>query len=211
MSKFWVYGVVIVLILSGISYVIGLIKTVETLETESQGLLSIIHDTIQIEVSPDGKKVATQAVVEVSKQTFSALQGQDIKGLERSFDLKFGFVEEKLDLVMTTVSKSKAVVHDTVFVKSSSVPGGPSGRDSVRAKVIHFKGRWKREKITLIGDTAYSSDTSTIKLVRLKVKGKRTKSFLGLFRYGPRKQEYKTLIFNPDTGIDTLSQINIIQ
>lgn len=205
MPRLWIlYGLIFfgILFAGGIAVIRDLKEELRLKETENRGLQSVLLDSLRVERSKTGETVATQPKIEVSKATFEAVTSADLKSLERKFDQKFNRVYEKSDLVLSTVTNLKAPIHDTILISPK--------KDTTRAKVIHFKSAWKNEKVLLVGDSAYSTDTARTKVVRLAVKGKRSKKFL-FIRYGPRKEEYKTLIFNPDTRIDTLTNFSIIQ
>lgn len=171
--------------------------------TENHSLKALAGDTIRIDSAPNGKKVATETKIEVSKSTFNDLNAGEIGHLEKDFAQPFERVQEKTDINLQTITTLKAVVKDTTV----QIPGSDSLK---KAKVMHFNGKWKKERVIMVGDTAYSTDTSTLRIVRMQVLGKRTKKFL-FVRYGPRKKEYKTLIFNPNTGIVSLKNMSVIQ
>jgi hypothetical protein len=188
-------------IFSMIHYMV--LTNVKVIKTENESLQSLAGDSLRIDRTPDGKKVATETSIEVSKSTFEDLNKPEITRLEEQFQQDFNRVQSKTDIQLETVTALKAVVKDTV----AAIPGTDSLR---KAKVIHFKSTWKNEEVVIIGDTAYSTDTSKLRIVRMETLGKRTRRFL-FVRYGPRKREYKTLIFNPNTGIVSISNMSVIK
>lgn len=170
-------------------------KEVSTVATIASG------KTAQIGQTPKGQPIALEPVFQVSKPTFQTLTEKEMQAIQAETGQKFKRVEEKVLLSVSTISEQKAKLKDTVLSK-------PGALGMVPAKVAHFRDRWRSGVVTIVGDTAYLVDTARVKIVRLKTKGKRSRKFL-FFRYGPRQEEYQTIIFNPGSRIDTISNLSI--
>lgn len=170
-------------------------KEVKTLATIASGKAAEIGQTAK------GQPIAVEPVLQVSKPTFQTLTETEMQAIQAETGQKFKRVEEKVALSVSTISEQKAKLRDTVLSK-------PGSLGMVPAKVAHFRDRWRSGVVTIVGDTAYLVDTARVKIVRLKTKGKRSRKFL-FFRYGPRQEEYQTIIFNPGSQIDTISNLSI--
>lgn len=197
-----IVSILLFLLFGSVAVLIPSIQAYHKKQKEVKALAAIASgNTAQIGQTPKGQPIALEPVFQVSRPTFQTLTETEMQAIQAETGQKFKRVEEKVALSVSTISEQKAKLKDTVLSK-------PGALGMVPAKVAHFRDRWRTGVVTIVGDTAYLVDTARVKIVRLKTKGKRSRKFL-FFRYGPRQEEYQTIIFNPGSRIDTISNLSI--
>lgn len=194
--------ILLLLLFGSVAVLIPTIRAYHLKQQEAKALTAIASgNTAQIGQTQQGQAIAREPVLQVSKPTFQELTEPEMWAIQNQTGEKFKRVEEKVTLSLSTISSQKAKLRDTLIQK----PGEPGSKPG---KVAHFRSAWRSGVVTIVGDTAYLIDTARVKIIRLKTKGKRSRKFL-FFRYGPRQEVYQTIIFNPGSRIDTISNLSI--
>jgi len=178
-------------------------KELHKAKVTTEGVTSIIQPGTVTHIGPTGESVTSQTQATVSKVTFNDLKGEQIKALESKFDTRFGKVEGMIEAAMTTTNKPIIVpVHDTVWK-----------HDTIHepAKVIRWSGRFESGTVIVGKDSARVQTSVVNKLAILQTRDRWKLKHLWPGNWGKRKNRVQLLVFNPNTHVDTLSNLSVIQ
>jgi hypothetical protein len=176
------------------------------LRKEVAGLNQVAKAQTVITKSETGETVASQPKAEVSKETFSNLMDEKLEQYSRQTQQDLGKVYSLVDVTLSTIKSQKLPVKDSVIItyRDSVVI-----RDSVRA--IRWNGRFENGLVLIKGDSATVNTQTVNKLAVLESKDRWKAKHILPWNWGKRKKRVKLLVFNPDSRVDTLTNLSIIQ
>jgi hypothetical protein len=172
------------------------------LQTEVKGLNQIAAPQTTITKSETGETVASQPKAEVSKETFSNLMDEKLKAYSEKTNQHLGKVLSVVEARLSTEQIIKVPVNDTIIL-----------RDTIRqvAKVLKWKSQFESGTVLIEGDSATVETKSVNKIAMLESKDRWKPKHIFPWNWGKRKRNIKLLVFNPNTSVDTLSNLSIIQ
>jgi hypothetical protein len=200
-----VYGIWLVIIVS-LAVVTYRIHSQKKLITEVAGLNQVVNPETVIAKSETGETVASQPKAEVSKETFSNLMDEKLAEYQRKTQQDLGKVYSIVDVTLSTIKSQKLPVKDSVIItyRDSVVI-----RDSVRA--IRWNGSFENGLVLIKGDSATVNTQTVNKLAVMETKDRWKAKHILPWNWGKRKKRVKLLVFNPDSRVDTLTNLSIIQ
>lgn len=209
MSKFWIYGGIVIFAVSAGLTVFVLQDLIRLKNTEIKGMNARIVPETVVTRSETGETAATQLKAEVSAETFRNLMDERIREMERRTDARLGKVQSVVEATLTTVNRQRLPVRDT------TVPGKawhPQETDSmVQARAIRWQDRWGAGTLLIRGDSAIKIDSTQNQLAILETRDRWRPRHLWPWNWGSRRRRVNLLIFNPSTRVDTLTNLSIIQ
>jgi hypothetical protein len=180
----------------------------EKTEKENSGLQILLNDSQSKQViGKGGESLTIQPRVEVSQETFSLLMDKKIKAYEKRMNFKFGKVQSVVEATLTTVSKSHLVGKDTIMIFSFDTT--KAKRDTV--VFFQYQNKFESGQIIVKGKNLLKIDSSENKIAILQTKDKWKIKHLLPWMWGTRQTKMNLLIFNKNTRVDTLRNLNIIK
>jgi len=176
------------------------------LKEEIKGLNQVSNPQTIITKSPTGETVASQPKAEVSKETFSNLMDDKLAEYSKKTNQDLGKVLSVVEAKLTTDRIVKVPVHDTTVIRITV-------RDTIRvaAKVLKWHSKFESGTVLVDGDSATVQTKTTNQIAVLESKDRWKAKHILPWNWGKRKRNIKLLVFNPNTSIDTLSNLSIIQ
>jgi hypothetical protein len=176
------------------------------LEQEIKGLKQVANPHTTVTKSATGETVASQPKAEVSKETFSNLMDEKLAEYSKKTNQDLGKVLSVVEAKLRTDGIVKVPVHDTTVIRITI-------RDTVRipAKVLRWKSRFESGTVLVEGDSATVQTKTTNQIAVLESKDRWKPKHILPWNWGKRKRNIKLLVFNPNTSIDTLSNLSIIK
>lgn len=176
------------------------------LKEEVSGLNQVANPQTTITKSKTGETVASQPKAEVSKETFSNLMDEKLKEYSKKTNQDLGKVLSVVEAKLRTDGIVKVPVHDTTVIRITV-------RDTVRipAKVLRWNSRFESGTVLVEGDSATVQTKSVNQIAVLESKDRWKPKHILPWNWGKRKRNIKLLVFNPNTSIDTLSNLSIIK
>ncbi len=176
------------------------------LEQEIKGLKQVANPQTIITKSPTGETVASQPKAEVSKETFSNLMDEKLAEYSKKTNQDLGKVLSVVEAKLSTDRIVKVPVHDTTVIRITV-------RDTIRipAKVLKWNSRFESGTVLVEGDSATVQTKTTNQIAVLESKDRWKPKHIFPWNWGKRKRNIKLLVFNPNTSIDTLSNLSIIK
>jgi hypothetical protein len=176
------------------------------LKEEIKGLNQVANPQTIITKSPTGETVASQPKAEVSKETFSNLMDDKLAEYSKKTNQDLGKVLSVVEAKLTTDRIVKVPVHDTTVIRITV-------RDTIRvaAKVLKWQSKFESGTVLVEGDSATVQTKTTNQIAVLESKDRWKARHILPWNWGKRKRNIKLLVFNPNTSIDTLSNLSIIQ
>jgi hypothetical protein len=176
------------------------------LKEEIKGLNQAANPQTIITKSPTGETVASQTKAEVSKETFSNLMDDKLAEYSKKTNQDLGKVLSVVEAKLTTDRIVKVPVHDTTVIRITV-------RDTIRipAKVLKWHSKFESGTVLVDGDSATVQTKTTNQIAVLESKDRWKAKHILPWNWGKRKRNIKLLVFNPNTSIDTLSNLSIIQ
>lgn len=176
------------------------------LKKEIKGLNQVANPQTIITKSPTGETVASQPKAEVSKETFSNLMDDKLAEFSKKTNQDLGKVLSVVEAKLTTDRIVKVPVHDTTVIRITV-------RDTIRipAKVLKWHSKFESGTVLVEGDSATVQTKTTNQIAVLESKDRWKAKHILPWNWGKRKRNIKLLVFNPNTSIDTLSNLSIIQ
>lgn len=200
-------GAIALLILLGLGYAWTWHRAqLRAAKKETKAVVTLHQGSTFREVGTGGQQMATQEKVEVSKGTFRSLTKERIRQVEKESGLDLGKVSTLTEATVTTELEVKARLStDTLHPQ----PGTP---DSFPTVVRRFRAATRFGTIsgTITGDSIYIRDSVTNPLMLLETRPKWRLRHLWPWNWGKRPRQVKLLVINPDSHIDTLSNISIV-
>lgn len=149
------------------------------------------------------ERLAMQEKIMVDRQTFNSLIEGKVKEWEKSTGVKLGRINSIVEATYSTVRKGRATGRDTVMVFSSDT--SVHKKDTV--VVFNFSDKWGTEKIIVKDKEAIRIDSTTNRIALIESKEKwRLKNL-----WQKRKNRISLLIFNPNSQIDTLRNLEVLE
>jgi hypothetical protein len=176
------------------------------LKEEIKGLNQVANPQTIITKSPTGETVASQPKAEVSKETFSNLMDDKLAEYSKKTNQDLGKVLSVVEAKLTTDRIVKVPVHDTTVIRITV-------RDTIRipAKVLKWHSKFESGTVLVEGDSATVQTKTTNQIAVLESKDRWKAKHILPWNWGKRKRNIKLLVFNPNTSIDTLSNLSIIK
>jgi hypothetical protein len=181
-------------------------NTKANLEQEIKGLKQVANPHTTITKSATGETVASQPKAEVSKETFSNLMDEKLAEYSKKTNQDLGKVLSVVEAKLSTDRIVKVPVHDTTVIRITV-------RDTIRipAKVLKWNSRFESGTVLVEGDSATVQTKTTNQIAVLESKDRWKAKHILPWNWGKRKRNIKLLVFNPNTSIDTLSNLSIIK
>ncbi len=200
---------VFVVVLAAILFVMALDwyhAKLRAAKEETKAVVNFHQSETHLEIGDSGQTVATQPKVEVSKATFKNLTQKKIKQVERESGLELGNVSALTEGTVTTEREFKAPLYTDTLHAKNCAPG------SLPIVIRKFRAATRFGSIsgTIAGDSITIRDSTTNPLMVLETRPRWKIRHLWPWNWGTRKREVKLLIFNPNSRIDTLSNISIV-
>ena len=200
-------GAIALLILLGLGYAWTWHRAqLRAAKKETKAVVTLHQGSTFREVGTGGQQVATQEKVEVSKGTFRSLTKERIRQVEKESGLDLGNVSTLTEATVTTEREIKAPLHtDTLHAKTGT-------SDSFPTVVRRFRAATRFGTIsgTITGDSISIRDSVANPLMLLETRPKWRLRHLWPWNWGKRPRQVKLLVMNPDSKIDTLSNISIV-
>ena len=176
------------------------------LKEEIKGLNQVSNAQTIITKSATGETVASQPKAEVSKETFSNLMDEKLAEYSKKTNQDLGKVLSVVEAKLTTDRIVRVPVHDTTVIRITV-------RDTIRvsAKVLKWQSKFESGTVMVEGDSATVQTKTTNQIAVLESKDRWKARHILPWNWGKRKRNIKLLVFNPNTSIDTLSNLSIIQ
>lgn len=176
------------------------------LREEIKGLKQVANPQTTITKSATGETVASQPKAEVSKETFSNLMDEKLAAYSKKTNQDLGKVLSVVEAKLSTDRIVKVPVHDTTVIRITV-------RDTIRipAKVLKWNSRFESGTVLVEGDSATVQTKTTNQIAVLESKDRWKPKHILPWNWGKRKRNIKLLVFNPNTSIDTLSNLSIIK
>jgi hypothetical protein len=176
------------------------------LKEEIKGLNQVSNPQTIITKSATGETVASQPKAEVSKETFSNLMDDKLAEFSKKTNQDLGKVLSVVEAKLTTDRIVKVPVHDTTVIRITV-------RDTIRipAKVLKWQSKFESGTVLVEGDSATVQTKTTNQIAVLESKDRWKAKHILPWNWGKRKRNIKLLVFNPNTSIDTLSNLSIIK
>jgi hypothetical protein len=199
---FWPFVVAMILVAVVVLY----FDRNEDLKKEVSGLNQVANPQTTITKSATGETVASQPKAEVSKETFSNLMDEKLAEYSKKTNQDLGRVLSVVEAKLSTDGIAKVPVHDTTVIRITI-------RDTVRipAKVLRWKSRFESGTVLVEGDSATVQTKTVNQLAVIESKDRWKPKHILPWNWGKRKRNIKLLVFNPNTSIDTLSNLSIIK
>jgi hypothetical protein len=176
------------------------------LQEEIRGLKQVANPHTTITKSATGETVASQPKAEVSKETFSNLMDEKLAAYSKKTNQDLGKVLSVVEAKLSTDRIVKVPVHDTTVIRITV-------RDTIRipAKVLKWNSRFESGTVLVEGDSATVQTKTINQIAVLESKDRWKAKHILPWNWGKRKRNIKLLVFNPNTSIDTLSNLSIIK
>ena len=162
-------------------------------------LLNIKTTTIQ---GLNNERYSIQEKIMVDRQTFDNLIEDKVKIWEKSSGIKLGKISSLVEATYSTVRKGRAIGRDTIMVFSSDT--SVHKKDTV--VVFNFSDKWGTEKIMVKDKEAIRIDSTRNKIAIIETRDKWKLKNL----WQRRKKKIALLIFNPNSQIDTLNNLEVL-
>ena len=149
------------------------------------------------------ERLAMQEKIMVDRQTFNSILDDKVKGWEKSTGVRLGKINSLVEATYSTVRKGRSIGRDTVMVFSSDT--SIHKKDTV--VVFNFTDKWGSETIMVKDKEAIRIDSTINKIAVIESKEKwRLKNL-----WQKRKKRISLLIFNPNSRIDTLRNLEVLE
>jgi hypothetical protein len=173
---------------------------------ETAAVVSFHQSELKRETGKQGQQLATQPKVEVGKNTFRNLTEKRIRAMEKESGLDMGNVSTLTETTVTTQREIKApLTTDTLNGKTGATDSFP-----ILVRRFHIRTRFGTMAGQIRGDSITIRDSVANPITLLETRPKWKLRHLWPWNWGTRKREVKLLIHNPDSRIDTLTNISVI-
>lgn len=172
-------------------------------EGTREGLIALFNLKTSYIEKANGERLAMQEKIMVDRQTFNSLMDDKVKGWEKSTGVKLGRINSIVEATYSTVRKGRATGRDTIMVFSSDT--SVHRKDTV--VVFNFSDKWGTEKIIVKDKEAIRIDSTTNRIAVIESKEKWKLKHL----WQKRKNRISLLIFNPNSRIDTLRNLEVLE
>jgi hypothetical protein len=172
-------------------------------EQTKAGLIALLNLKTEQLTGSNNERLAIQEKIMVDRQTFNTLIDDKVKGWEKSTGAKLGKINSLVEATYSTVRKGRAFGKDTVMV--FSLDTSVHKKDTV--VVFHFADKWGSETIMVKDREAIIIDSTINKIAILESK----ESWKLKHLWQRRKKRISLLIFNPNSRIDTLQNLEVLE
>ena len=172
-------------------------------EQTKEGLIEIINNKSTSIEGLNNERYVIEDKIMVDKQTFDNLIDDKVKGWEKASGIKLGKISSLVEATYSTVKKGRAIGRDTIMVFSSDT--SVHKKDTV--VVFNFSDKWGTEKIMVKDKEAIRIDSTRNKIAIIETRDKWKLKNL----WQRRKKKIALLIFNPNSQVDTLHNLEILE
>lgn len=185
-------------------------KELTKAQKTTEGVTSIIQPGTVTHIGPTGESVTSQVESKVDKATFNNLKGDEIKQMGKTTGVDLGTVKSIIQSTMRSEFQKTVPVRDTIYkvmtiIKKDTVWKIDSGR------VIRWSGKFESGTVLVRKDSALIQTSVVNKLAILQTRDRWKFKHLWPGNWGKRKNRVQLLVFNPNTHVDTLSNLSVIQ
>lgn len=191
----------VICLLLGVSF-FWIWDRMEKTEQTKDGLIALLNIKTTTIQGLNNERYAIQEKIMVDRQTFDNLIEDKVKVWEKSSGIKLGKISSLVEATYSTVRKGRAIGKDTIMVFSSDT--SVHKKDTV--VVFNFSDKWGTEKIMVKDKEAIRIDSTRNKIAIIETRDKWKLKNL----WQRRKKKIALLIFNPNSQIDTLNNLEVL-
>ena len=191
----------VICLLLGVSF-FWISDRMEKTEQTKDGLIALLNIKTTTIQGLNNERYAIQEKIMVDRQTFDNLIEDKVKVWEKSSGIKLGKISSLVEATYSTVRKERAIGKDTIMVFSSDT--SVHKKDTV--VVFNFSDKWGTEKIMVKDKEAIRIDSTRNKIAIIETRDKWKLKNL----WQRRKKKIALLIFNPNSQIDTLNNLEVL-
>lgn len=191
----------VICLLLGVSF-FWIWDNMQKTEQTKEGLIALLNIKTTTIQGLNNERYAIQEKIMVDRQTFDNLIEDKVKVWEKSSGIKLGKISSLVEATYSTVRKGRAIGKDTIMVFSSDT--SVHKKDTV--VVFNFSDKWGTEKIMVKDKEAIRIDSTRNKIAIIETRDKWKLKNL----WQRRKKKIALLIFNPNSQIDTLNNLEVL-
>ena len=191
----------VICLLLGVSF-FWIWDRMEKTEQTKDGLIALLNIKTTTIQGLNNERYAIQEKIMVDRQTFDNLIEDKVKVWEKLSGIKLGKISSLVEATYSTVRKGRAIGKDTIMVFSSDT--SVHKKDTV--VVFNFSDKWGTEKIMVKDKEAIRIDSTRNKIAIIETRDKWKLKNL----WQRRKKKIALLIFNPNSQIDTLNNLEVL-